>query len=254
MSKHIDTIQPLVASCSRSREKPRILILDDDLLFTRILEYQLRQNGFTAIVCNSTKDLYAFFTTGSVPDAFILDWHLGDSEPKGLEICRKIKIYCSSPVIMLTANNDIDALIGCFNAGVEHYVVKPCDIRELTARLKAALKRNSEIEHKEKGTLEIPIDENLRLSVIQEALISSDGNIVNLTPHETGLVEILLSQPDMYIDREVAFFVLYGYEMDPTNRRIDLIASRLRKKLAFFADGYTIKSIRARGYKLCTMR
>ena len=253
MTKLNISIHPSTRSSFSGRDKQHILILDGDLLFTRMLEHQLRQNGFTTTICNSTKDLYDFFTTKSVPDAFILDWHLGNSEPTGLEICIKIKIYCSSPVIMLTAHNDIDAVVASFSAGAEDYIVKPCDIRELTARLKAVLKRNSENGEKGKGTLEIPIDENLRLSFIQEALISSDGTIVNLTPHETGLVEILLSQPDMYIDRAAAFFVLYGYEMDPTNRRIDLLVSRLRKKLSMIEGGYAIKSIRGRGYKFGNM-
>lgn len=229
--------------------KPVILLLDDDKLFTRIVEYQLRHQGFATTICNSTKDLYDYFATGQIPDAFVIDWNLGDSQPTGLEICRKIKMYCNSPVLVLTANNSIDALTSCFSAGASHYIVKPCDIRELTARIKSCLIQTPGKESTETSCFEVVIDDNLKLSCSREMLINADGRVAKLTLHELGLMEIFLSHRSKFIDRGEAFSALYGYEMDPTNRRIDLLVSRLRRKISSVTTEYTIKSVRGHGYK-----
>jgi DNA-binding response OmpR family regulator len=67
---------------------------------------------------------------------------------------------------------------------------------------------------------------------------------------EIGLLELFVSNPERYIDRADAFQVLYGYEMQPTNRSIDVLASKLRKKLATLDPSYIVRTLRGRGYAL----
>jgi len=73
---------------------------------------------------------------------------------------------------------------------------------------------------------------------------------VKLTDKEIGLLELLVSSADRYIDRGDAFQVLYGYEMQPSNRSIDVLASKLRKKLATLDPTYIVRTLRGRGYAL----
>jgi DNA-binding response OmpR family regulator len=78
----------------------------------------------------------------------------------------------------------------------------------------------------------------------------SNGSSIKLTDKEIGLLELFVSSKDRYIDRADAFQVLYGYEMQPSNRSIDVLASKLRKKLVTLDPSYIVRTLRGRGYAL----
>lgn len=230
--------------------KTRISILDDDILYGKVIEYQLNSRGFSTTFCSSTSELFQRLATNHLVDVFILDFYLGSGEPNGLEICRKVKAYCDRPVIMLTSNNSVETLVSCLNAGADQYIVKPCDIRELVARVEVTL-RNYQLSKLQLSTpLELQIDESLKLSGERECLVHNDGRTIRLTPQELGMLELILKEPNKYIDRNKAFLALYGYEMEPSNRSIDLLASKIRKKLSDVDSAYTLRSLRGYGYVL----
>lgn len=240
----------VITKITKLNTKSKVLILEDDLLYSKVLEYQLRSAGLSATVCNSAEELFKNISSENLPDVFILDFHLGKGAPTGLEICRKVKAYCDRPVIMLTGDNNVETLVSCLSAGAEQYIVKPCDIRELVARVEVTL-RNYHLQKKNESTpLELGLDENIKLSWEREGLVHSSGRSVKLSQFEMGMVELILKEPNKYIDRNKAFFALYGYQMDPTNRSVDLLVSRIRKKMQFLGSTCTIKSLRGHGYVL----
>jgi DNA-binding response OmpR family regulator len=233
--------------------KPKVLILEDDLLYSKVLDYQLRSTGLCTIVCNSSEELFKNILSENLPDVFILDFNLGKGAPTGLEVCRKVKAYCGRPVVMLTGDNNVETLVSCLSAGAEQYIVKPCDIRELVARVEVTL-RNYQLQQKsESAPLELRLDENIKLSWTKEGLVHNDGRSVKLSQFEMGLVELILKEPNRYIERDKAFFALYGYQMEPTNRSVDLLVSRIRKKMESLGSTCTIKSLRGHGYVLSSL-
>lgn len=235
---------------SELRVRKNIMVVDDDVLYCRILNYQLKSKGFNVVTSTSVELFLDAVKIHDVPDLFLLDYFLGENQPNGLELCRKVKSYFNRPIIMLTGNNKVDTLVSCLSAGADQYIVKPCDIRELVARINATL-RHSLAEPSQSGdVLALAIDRNIVLNWENECLMHKDGRSVRLTQKETALLEIFLKESNRYIDKSKAFYQIYGYEIDPLNRSIDLLVSRLRKKLRSLDDAYHIKNLRGYGYAI----
>jgi DNA-binding response OmpR family regulator len=204
--------------------KKSIVIVEDDKLYGRVLEYQLNSLGYRCTLINSGHRLMELLPTLELPDLFIFDYFLGIDEPTGLALCRHVQSFCDVPIIVLTGNNKLETLVSCLKAGADQYIVKPCDIREL--------------------------DEHIALQWTDQMLRHSNGSSIKLTDKEIGLLELFFSNAERYIDRADAFQVLYGYEMQPSNRSIDVLASKLRKKLATLDPSYIVRTLRGRGYAL----
>lgn len=227
-----------------------IIIVEDDEVYGKVLSYQLRAKGFHTLLSTSGKKLFELIKQHGTPDLFILDYYLGSSEPTGLDLCRKLKSYTSSPVIMLTGNQDVDTLVSCLNAGAEQYIVKPCDIRELIARIEVTLRNHKAPVPQITNSFLMQIDEDISLDGEEDCIIHTNGSSVKLTQKETALLELFLQQDNRFISRNKAFQTLYGFDMDPLNRSIDVLVSRLRKKINEISDDYRIKNLRGNGYVL----
>jgi len=98
--------------------------------------------------------------------------------------------------------------------------------------------------------LEVWIDESRRLSWECESLLLIDVRSIELPQQELGMLELILQKPNKFIDRSQAFLALDGYERDPSNRSIDLLASKIRKKLSTIESAYTLQSLRGYGYRV----
>lgn len=233
-----------------TKKKGNIVIVEDDRIYGRVLNYQLQSQGYVSDLCSTSQRLFELIKSKDIPDLFILDFDLGEDEPSGLDLCRKIISYFQRPVIMLTGNDNVETLVSCLNSGADQYIVKPCDIRELVARIEVTLRKTRLFNQPPKTPLFLNVDENITLSWEDERLIHSAGDEVQLTQKELALLELFLKEHNRFIDRRKAFQALYGYEMDPLNRSVDVLASRLRKKLRRLDDSYRIKTLRGHGYVL----
>lgn len=153
---------------------------------------------------------------------------------------------------MLTSRDDVNTIVSCLNAGAAQYISKPCDVRELIARIQVTLRDHQEKEQRRAPDKELhaDIDENIALFWDEECLKHVNGNFVPLTQKEMGLLELFLHERHRSIDRQSAFYVLYGYEMDPANRSIDVLVSRIRKKIQSLDNRYQIKNVRGQGYAM----
>ncbi len=230
--------------------KKSIVIVEDDKLYGRVLDYQLNSLGYRCSLINSGRRLMELLPTLELPDLFIFDYFLGIDEPTGLALCRHVQSFCDVPIIVLTGNNKLETLVSCLKAGADQYIVKPCDIRELDARIIASLRKLPAEDNGKTRELKLQLDEHIALNWTDQMLRHSNGSSIKLTDKEIGLLELFVSSKDRYIDRADAFQVLYGYEMQPSNRSIDVLASKLRKKLVTLDPSYIVRTLRGRGYAL----
>jgi len=228
-----------------------IVTVEDDPLYGRMLNHQLGTIGYECqLITSGTQFLDYLPAAKPLPDLFIFDYFLGHDEPTGLSLCRRVRSLCNVPVIILTGNNKLETLVSCLKAGADHYIVKPCDIRELEARIISSLRKPLHAVPGQLHSIDLGLDGGLTLKCQEQLLVSGDGAQVLLTEKECGLLELFVSAADGYLDRENAFQVLYGYAMPPANRSIDVLVSKVRKKLTDLDPSYRIKPLRARGYSM----
>lgn len=229
-------------------ESCRIVALDDDEFVLRTLAHQLEKQGCECVPFSDTNAFMDNIERSDGFDAVILDYHLTPSEGTGLDICRNLKARFRKPVIMLTGDSATETIVACLNAGADHYVVKPYNIAELVARIAAACRTYSydsgaaDAGHRLRHDVRI----NWRLR-----MVSGKPDLhQKLTEKELALLELFMASADGHIDRARSFSALYGYEMEPMNRAIDILVSRLRKKLRRALEGMEIVTVRGSGYRI----
>jgi two-component system, OmpR family, response regulator len=229
-----------------------VLILDDDPVYTRILAHQLKQHGFECTICHKDKELLVRLKKGLNPDVFILDYHLGAKEASGLDLCRKLRAYVNKPVIMLSANDSLETKVSCLNAGADQYIVKPCNIAELLARIGVVLRNSpARVHPSDRPPTTLQLDDELTLEWETGKMSGPTGAHMQLTDKEAALLEVLVQHRQSPVSRYEAFQSIYGFDMSPDNRSIDILVSRLRKKIESVNRSIHIKTLRGQGYRLC---
>ena len=159
----------------------------------------------------------------------------------GLEVCRRIRQNSNIPIIMLTAaSDDLDRILG-LELGSDDYMGKPFNPRELLARIKALLRR---AEVKEEN-----VDNNIVMNYAARSAFIA-GNQLDLTATEFDLLSVFHKQIGVVLSRDEIGELLHGRRVDPLDRSIDTIVSRLRHKLSDHFEGEIIQSVRGKGYVL----
>lgn len=223
---------------------PDLLIIDDDVELTELLTGWLNQEGFRASCCHDARSALAALQKNT-PDGVVLDVMLPDGS--GLALLKTLREnYPVLPVLMLSARGEpLDRILG-LELGADDYLAKPCDPRELTARIRAILRRAA-----------APANTNVHdiITVGDLVFYPQRGDVeinqkkITLTLTESRFLEALLKQPGEPVNKiELTKYVL-GRVLEPYDRSLDVHASNLRKKLGAHADGSArIASIRSRGY------
>ncbi len=203
----------------------RILVVDDEKLLVKGIKFNLENEGYEVEGVYDGEDAIAIARQGGI-DLIILDLMMPKID--GLEACRRIREFSNVPIIMLTARSeDNDKIIG-LEYGADDYITKPFNIMELKARIRAILRRTSNVERKDKQT---------RLTVGHISLDTSersamcDGSRVDLTVKEFDLIELLIRNPGRVYSRENLLNVVWGYEYPGDIRTVDVHVRRLREKL-----------------------
>lgn len=231
--------------------RPKIVVIDDDEVFTRILHLGLKKNGYDVYAINSAEDAIEFINQSSDVDLFIIDFDLDDVSEDGLSLCRKIKAYTGKPIIMLTGESSTDVTVSCLYAGADQYVTKPYILQELVARIHVVLNRFPRESEEVSQTLELTYNTVTLNGRLRE--LRSDTEMVRLTEREIQLAEVLFMHPDEDIPRDRIFALIFGKQMPPFNRAIDIIVGRLRKKLSKVTDDVVIQPSRSSGYRLTSI-
>nr|WP_290127431.1 response regulator transcription factor [Psychrobacter sp. PSP] len=222
------------------------MIGDDDEELTQLLQEYLHNHG---IHCDCVHDgaaviqrLKAVAHDDSAYDLLVLDIMMPKID--GLSVLRQLPNISDMPVIMLTAKGEeIDRIIG-LELGADDYITKPCNPRELLARINAVIKRTNTTtsEHTPLPESRLHLDQNQRVCEI-------DGVALQVTGTEFDLLVALLKQKGDVVSKAWLSENVLQRELQPFDRSLDVHVSRLRKKLQPFHDE-PIKAVRGKGYQL----
>lgn len=239
---------------------PFIAVVDDDPVYLKLVGQWLRDMGMHCLLSSCSTDLYGELKPPRIPDAFLLDYHLGTTRETGLSLCRGVRLRYDRPVIMLTADSTTQTTVACLEAGAEQYITKPCSPQELGARIRVVLrghrdKRQGDVaEHllAESFTEHRSVLAGIVLEPHKRQLhnLSDPSLHSHLTEKEAQLMQLFMQSSDQTVSRADAFYRLYHYEMEPENRSIDVLVTKLRKKIARVAPTLHFQTLRGQGYRL----
>lgn len=208
-------------------KKPLLLLVDDDLRFRSLLETYLQREGFAVAVAGNARQMHRALDEQPV-ELVVLDLTL--PQASGLDICRDLRASGSTlPIIMLTAKgNDIDRIIG-LEIGADDYLAKPCNPRELAARIRAVLRRH---ELRPAGAPTVQSSEirfgKFCLRPATRAL-EKEGEPIALTTGEFSVLYALVSHPRETLSRDRLLTLARGRQRSAFDRSIDVQMSRLRR-------------------------
>jgi two-component system, OmpR family, response regulator len=226
---------------------PHILVVDDDTEIRLLLERYLNEQGFRVSVAASRQEFETQLAARN-PDLVVLDVLLPDGS--GLDICRALSGERQHiPIILLTAlKEDVDRIIG-LEIGADDYLGKPFNPRELTARIKAVLRRSS---NGNPACAEIAAFHFANFVVEPELrrVARIHGGTVELTSAEFDLLKVFLERAGKLLSRDQLLDLTQGRNRDPLDRSIDVLMSRLRRKLGDCESQPLFKTIRNGGYQL----
>ncbi len=218
-----------------------ILLIDDDHELCELLAHWLGQEGFAVSACHDARQARQILAD-QAPDAVVLDVMLPDGS--GLDLLKHLRgTYPELPVLMLSARGEpLDRILG-LELGADDYLAKPCDPRELTARLRAVLRRSAPP----------PAPSQLQLGDLRfspgRGIATIGEHDVALTLSEARLLEALLQQPGEPLDKQTLAQCALGRKLTLYDRSLDVHVSNLRKKLGPHPDGQPrILALRGRGY------
>ncbi len=203
----------------------KILVVDDEKLLVKGIKYNLEQDGYTVETAFDGEEAVRLAHDDSI-DLILLDLMLPKLD--GLSVCRTIRAFSNVPIIMLTAkNDDIDKILG-LEYGADDYITKPFNIREVTARIKAILRRVNPVSKGDREKIlvsgDITLDYNFKRITVRDKL-------VELTSKEFDLLELFLKSPGKVYTRENLLDIAWGFDYPGDVRTVDVHIRRLREKL-----------------------
>lgn len=224
-----------------------ILIVEDERAVARGLEYALQDEGFDVLIAETGQDALGLARTQD-PDLILLDIRLPDIS--GFDVCRQLRQEGKrQPILMLTALDEpVDKVLG-LELGADDYVVKPYNLRELIARIRALLRRAyGELSKSSQGETITFGDVVLDLEQLR---VTRAGLAIYLTPTEFRLLRYLTSHPNRPVSRENLIEAVWGYDSDiGSDRTVDVHIRHLRQKLEPNpADPRWLVTVRGFGYK-----
>ena len=235
-------------------QSQHIIIVDDESSAREMVGDYLKMHGFAVTLCDGGKSLRAAIETG-VPDLVVLDLNMPEED--GLSIIRDLKSRTNVPVIMLTATaSPIDRVVG-LELGADDYIAKPCELRELMARIRSVLRRTMPAKQQPAaaGTAAAkPKDTLVRfgtkwLDLDAQALRDDEGNEHPLTASEFGLLKVFAANPKRVLSRERLLELANARDSEAFDRAVDLRIMRIRRKIEPDpTKPAVIRTIRGGGY------
>ena len=230
-----------------SSPSPLVLIVEDDPTLRVLISRTLRENGFRTTLASAALDMWRAMKVAA-PDLILLDVMLPGAN--GLDVCRAIRQQqIDVPIIMISARTDeFDRVLG-LELGADDYVSKPFGTKELLSRVRAVLRRSAGLRPERK----VPRDQigfvGWSVDLRRRELTSPDGVQVELSGAEFDLLNSFLDHPQRIIGRERLMELSRARLADASDRSVDVLVSRLRRKLSDnVANKPLIKTIRGAGY------
>ena len=202
----------------------KILVVDDEKLLVKGIKYNLEQEGYTVVTAFDGEEAIRLAHDENI-DLILLDLMLPKVD--GLTACRSIRSFSDVPIIMLTAKSeDIDKILG-LEYGADDYITKPFNIREVTARIKAILRRVNPVQKGDNDKIvsgDITLDYNFRRIMIGD-------KVIELTGKEFDLMELFLRNPGKVYTRDNLLDIAWGFDYPGDVRTVDVHIRRLREKV-----------------------
>jgi len=216
----------------------RVLIVDDELEVADLVARALREGAWACDVAASGAAALTAMGTVSY-DVVVLDLGLPDMD--GFAVCRTWRARGgTTPILMLTARGDLADRVNGLDAGADDYLAKPFAIEELSARLRALLRRPPS-----------PLDVHLKLADVDldpaTREVRRSGKLVPLTAREYALLEYLMRNPDRVVTRAQILDHVWDDNFDPVGNVVDVLVGRLRRRLGAAS---LIHTVRGAGYKI----
>jgi DNA-binding response OmpR family regulator len=223
-----------------SKASYRLLIIDDDRALNELLREYLKRFGHH-LACATTASNGIRLLRRDRPDLLILDIMLPDAD--GMELCREIRRESDVPIVMLTARGDVaDRVLG-LEFGADDYVPKPFEPRELVARIETLMRRSRQPVGPRLVSGELTLDRETRR-------VELAGAEVDLTNMEFELLQVLMESRGRVLTRDAVLQALRGIDADVYDRSVDMLVSRLRRKLDDDSRSPRwVKTIRGTGYQ-----
>lgn len=224
----------------------KILIIDDDIKFCGLLVRLLKKHHYRVQFSHSGEDAFKAHRMEDI-DLVLLDVMMKGEN--GFEILRKIRTFSDIPVIMLTARGDASDRITGLQGGADDYLPKPFEPEELVARINAILRRKRIYNTENKSRIQ---EKNLIfgnfLLDTGKKIIESENKQIKLTLMEFRLLEYFSQNPNHVLSRSQITEALYGDDFDPFRRAVDILVSRVRKKMGMNPESQIIKTVHGHGY------
>lgn len=222
--------------------KTKILIVDDDEHISELISLYLIRDGYDTREVHDGKSAVEEFKSYN-PDLIMLDIMLPAMD--GYEVCKEIRKTSNVPIIMLTAKGDtIDKVLG-LELGADDYIVKPFEPKEMTARVKAVLRRFETGKSKESS--KILTFDNLEINT-ENYTVKYHGEPLNFPPKEFELLCFLAKSPNQVFTRDQLLDKIWGYEYIGDTRTVDVHIKRIREKFDK-KDNWPVKTVWGVGYK-----
>lgn len=222
-----------------------VVVVEDEIAIARLIELNLR-NDYDVKVFHSGEDFFLALPNFTF-DLLLLDIMLPGID--GIEILRRVKQnerLSNIPVIMLTAKGEeIDKVLG-LEMGADDYMTKPFSVRELTARVKALLRRSTYSVAERVDVYNIG---NVKLDKNTHA-VTVEAHDLTLSRKEFQILEVLMAQPDWVVSRDTLLDKVWGYSYDGGTRTVDVHMAGIRKKLDSAGATMNIETVFGCGYKL----
>ncbi len=224
-------------------QTPLVLVCDDQMMVHETLKVYLENEGLRYDSAYDGEEALDKIQRLS-PDMVVLDIMM--PKMSGIDVCREVRKTSRVPIIMLTARGEeIDRILG-LELGADDYIVKPFSPREVSARIKAVLRRIG--EQAEQPTTNVLRYGNLEINLSRYE-VRVDGQVVPCTPKEVEVLHMLASHPSRVFDREQILSQVWGYDYFGDTRAVDTQIKRIRQKLPTEGVPYAIKTIYGVGYK-----
>ncbi|MEA4966324.1 MAG: response regulator transcription factor [Oscillospiraceae bacterium] len=222
----------------------KIMVVDDDPNIRELIRLILKKEGFEALESGDGVDALEKLENSKV-DLIVLDIMMPNMD--GWEFCKEVRKFCEVPILMLTAKGETSQKVKGFELGADDYLTKPFDPTELTARVKALLKRCNIAASKTIEIGKIVIDQN-------QYMVKTETEENTLPLKEFELLFMLAGSPGRTFSRDRLIEDIWGYDFDGNERTLDVHIGRLRDKFPQELYGFKITTIRGVGYRLEVMK
>jgi two-component system response regulator MprA len=218
----------------------RILVIEDDEAILKLIRRSLAYEGYQVVTAtDGPSGLIA--ARDNPPDLVVLDLMLPGLD--GMEVCRRLRSGGPTPIIILTAKDSINDRVMGLDMGADDYMVKPFNLDELLARVRALLRRSQPVHPQVLQFSDLTLDTGTRQA-------TRNNRVISLTAKEYELLELFMRHPRQVLTRDVIFDQVWGYDFGGESNIIEVYIRYLRQKLEIEGETRLIHTVRGMGYVL----